>query len=124
MSKRNANPRTIKEAEKVLGYHCAEVQEMAFDVARRMVEDQNAWLDGVMKDLLPPELYEAGKREEREEEIAAYLHKHGISIKFIPDTQRIHVLVRGHDTREFRPTFTVDGEPVKLTPQMPGGNQN
>lgn len=117
MSKsRFPNPQTIKDAEKVLGYHCAEVQEEVQDLARRMLRDQAEWLDGVMKDLLPPELYEAGQRMERTEQISAYAQKHGIVVVFIPDTQRIRVMLHGKPHAEFVPVITVDGEPVKRTP--------
>lgn len=125
MSKRNANPRTIKEAEQVLGYHCAEVQEMAIDIAQRMVRDQNEWLDGVMKDLLPPDLYEAGKSfkvgedNPREPEIAAYAIKHGIQVVFIPDSQSIRVMLHGKVHAQFIRNLTVDGEPVSMTPKSP-----
>jgi hypothetical protein len=60
MSKQHSNPKTLAQAQKVLDYHSAEIEEMANDVGRRMVQDQVEWLDGVMKDLLPPRLYEAG----------------------------------------------------------------
>lgn len=125
MSKPKINPRTIKEAEKALGYHCAEVQEMALDVAQRMVRDQNEWLDGVMKDLLPPDLYEAGHGGEREEEIAAYAKKHGIEVIFVPDSQSIRVMLHGKPHAQFVRTLTVDGEPVSMKPQSPlDGAQN
>lgn len=127
MSKQKFQPRTIKEAEKVLGYHCAEVQEMALDVAQRMVRDQNEWLDGVMKDLLPPDLYEAGRNEDdtREPEIAAYAQKHGIQVIFIPDSQSIRVMCHGKVHAQFIRTLTVDGAPVSMNPQSPlDGAQN
>lgn len=118
-------PRTIKQAERVLGAHCHEVQEMALDTAQKLVRDQCDWLDGVMKDLLPPDLYEAGRRMEREEEIGAYLTQHGISVVHIPDTHRIRVMLHGKTHREFVATFTVDGEPVSMTPKIPvDGAQN
>lgn len=113
MSKPKINPRTIKQAEKALGYHCAEVQEAVLDIGRRIIRDQAEWLDGVMKDLLPPDLYEAGQRMERTEEISAYARTHGIVVVFIPDTQRIRVMLHGKPHAEFVPVITVDGEPVK-----------
>lgn len=125
MSKQKFKPRTIKEAEKVLGYHCAEVQEMAQDVAQKIIRDQIEWLDGVMKDLLPPDLYEAGAVMEKEEEIKAYAFKHGIQVVFIPDTQRIRVMLHGKAHAEFVPTFTLDGGPVTLKPEIPlDGSRN
>lgn len=125
MSKSKFQPRTIKDAEKILGYHCAEVQEMAIDVAQRLIRDQNEWLDGVMNDLLPPELYEAGNKMERTEEIAAYAKKHGIQVIFIPDSQSIRVMLHGNVHAQFIRTLTVDGEPVSITPTIPvDGAQN
>lgn len=119
MSKRHANPRTIKEAEKVLGYHCAEVQEMALDVGKQIMRDQMEWLDVQMKDLLPPDLYEKGKREEGEAEIAAYAIKHGIQVILVPDSMAVRIMLHGKPHSEFVPTLTVDGEPVIRTPEKP-----
>lgn len=119
MSKRHANPRTIKEAEKVLGYHCAEVQEMALDVGKQIMRDQAEWLDAQMKDLLPPDLYEKGKREECVEEIAAYANKHGIQIILVPDSLAVRIMLHGKPHSQFVPQLLVDGEPVTRTPEKP-----
>lgn len=112
MNKRNVNPRTIKEAEKALGYHCAEVQEMALDVGKQIMRDQAEWLDAQMKDLLPPDLYEMGKREEGLEQLSAYARKHGIQVIVIPDSFAVRIMLHGKPHSQFVPTFTVDGEPV------------
>lgn len=116
MSKRNATPRTIKDAEKILGYHCAEVQEMALDVGKQIMRDQAEWLDAQMKDLLPPDLYEKGKQQECLEEIAAYATKHGIQVILVPDSLAVRIMLHGKPHSQFVPTLTVDGEPVQRKP--------
>ncbi len=107
----------MAQAAKVAGYHCKEVEEMALDTARQIHQDQAEWLDGVMKDLLPPELYEAGKHMDREPEIAAYAKKHGIAVVIVPDSFRMRVMLNGKVHAEFKANLTVDGEPVKIDAQ-------
>lgn len=117
MSKPKINPRTLAQASKLASFHCKEVEAMALDTARKIHEDQATWLDGVMKDLLPPDLYEAGLKMDRQEEIAAYVQKHGIAVIIIPDTFRMRVMLRGKVHAEFQAQLTVDGEPVSMTPK-------
>lgn len=95
---------------------------MVTDIGRQMMRDQTEWLDSVMKDILPPHLYETGKRQENLEELSAYVQKHDIRIIYIPDTIRIRVMVHGKPHAEFCPQFTVDGEQVKITPESPSNN--
>lgn len=125
MSKQHVNPRTMAKAAKIAGFHCKEVEEMAKDIGRKMVKDQMEWLDSVMKDLLPPRLYEAGLHGDLTEEIEAYVNKHQIKIVFIPDTLRIRVMLGERPHAEFLPQLTVDGEPVSMKPVIPlDGSQN
>lgn len=119
MSKPKINLRTIKEAEKVLGYHCSEVQEMALDVGKQIMRDQAEWLDAQMKDLLPPDLYEKGKREEGEAEISEYAHKHGIQVILIPDSFAVRIMLHGKPHSQFVSQLLLDGEPVTRTPEKP-----
>ena len=114
MNKFPIDPRVLQQAEKVLKKHCAEADEMVSDIGRQIMQDQKEWLDGVMKDLLPPELYDAGRKLERTEEVHAYAKKHGIVVVFIPDTLRLRVMLKGQVKAEFIPQLTVDGEPVRL----------
>lgn len=108
------DPKILAKAEKILKKHCAEADEMVTDIGRQIMKDQTEWLDTVMKDLLPPDLYEAGRNEEKVDEIAAYAHKHGISLVYIPDTLRLRVMLHGKVHAEFVPQLTVDGEPVRF----------
>lgn len=119
MNKFPIDPRILAKAEKILAPAFAEANEMVTDIGRRMMQDQADWLDLVMKDLLPPDLYEAGKRQEKVAEIAAYAKKHGIAVVYIKDTLRIRVMLRGKVHAEFRPQLTVDGEPVNIVPDIP-----
>lgn len=119
MSKPKLNPRTLKDAEKTLGYHCAEVQEMALDVGKQIMRDQAEWLDAQMKDLLPPDLYEKGKSEEGEAEIAAYAIKHGIQVILIPDSFAVRIMLHGKPHSQFVPQLLLDGEPVTRTTKKP-----
>lgn len=119
MSKQNFNPRTLHQAAKIAGFHCKEVEEMAKDVGKRMIADQSEWLDTVMKDLLPPDLYAAAHAGEREAEVAEYVHRHGIVIVWIPDRLGIRVMLKGKVHAEFRTQLMVDGEPVSMKPEIP-----
>lgn len=111
--------RILAKAEKILAHKFAAADEMVAGVSQQMMRDQGEWLDSVMKDILPPHLYEAGKRQENLEELAAYVAKHDIRIVYIPDTIRIRVMVHGKPHAEFCPQFTVDGEQVKIEAEMP-----
>lgn len=113
------DPRILAKAEKILAHKFAAADEMVTDIGQKMMRDQTEWLDSVMKDILPPHLYEAGKRQENLEELAAYVQKHGIKIVFVPDSMRIRVMVHGKPHAEFAPQFTVDGKQVKIEAEMP-----
>lgn len=112
MSKPKLNPRTLKQASKLASHHIQDVTEMALDVGKQIMRDQMEWLDAQMKDLLPPDLYEKGKQEEGEAEIAAYAIKHGIQVILVPDSMAVRIMLHGKPHSEFVPSFTVDGEPV------------
>lgn len=122
MSKPKINPRTMAQAAKLAGYHCKEVEAMAIDVGKAMMRDQADWIDSVMKDLLPPDLYEAGLKMDRVDEIASYAKAHQIQVIYIPDTLRIRINVHGKAHAEFVPQLTVDGEPVHFVPSPPSQN--
>lgn len=111
--------RIMAKAEPILKAQMEEANEMLNDMAKKMFEDQAEWLDRVFKDLLPPDLYEAGKKLERTDEIAAYAKKHGIQVVYIPDTLRIRIMLHGKPKYEFVPQLTVDGEKVEITPKSP-----
>lgn len=117
MSKENVTPRTMAQVIKVADYHNKELQEMAKDVSRRMLEDQAEWLDAQMKDILPPRLYDYGKRGDKEQEIGEYLRKHNIRLIHIADAMAMRIMIGDRVHSEFRPQFTVDGEPVRIEPQ-------
>ncbi len=116
MSKSQIHPKTMAQAAKIAGYHCKEVEEMALDTARRIAADQAEWLDGVMKDLLPPDLYAAGLKMDMQPALQAYAQKHGIVVVIVPDSFRMRVMVQGRVHAEFEAQLTVDGEPVQRTP--------
>lgn len=125
MNNRNSNPKTLADAAKVVGYHCKEVEEMAVDTARKMVRDQAEWLDSVMKNLLPPDLYKVGRTgEDPDGKIAEYAAKHQIQVIYVPDSLRIRVLLHGKPYADFVPTFTVDGEEVKWVAESVKPNNN
>jgi hypothetical protein len=91
-----------------------QLHEHLQDVSRRIASDQAIWLDKVMKDILPPMLYEAGKHEEKSDEVEAYLRKHKFQLVFIPDSMAVRVMRGNQVHAEFVPQFTVDGEPVTM----------
>lgn len=119
-----AHQRAIdKEAQK----RTEELRGHLQDVSHKIKNDQDDWLDGVMKDILPPRLYESGKREELTEEIEAYLKQHGFSLVFVPDSLGIRLMRHGNVHAEFRTGFKIDGEPVQfqlsgITPNSPSNN--
>lgn len=122
MKKFPIDPRLLEKAEQIIKGKCAEMDERVADLGREIMEDQKTWLDAQMKDLLPPHLYEAGKRQENLEEIAAYVKKHGIAIVYVPDTLRVRIMLRGKPHAEFVPQLMVDGVPVNRTPEKPSNN--
>lgn len=82
--------------------------------AQQIAKDQSEWLDSTVKLLLPPDLYDAGRRGERSQEIAEYLIKHKIQIIFIPDRQSIEIHVKGEKFSAFETRILVDGEPIPV----------
>lgn len=83
-----------------------ELKGLAGDIAR----DQADWLDKTLKDILPPELYEEGKRGRMLDEIDAYLNKHGFKLIYVPDSLRIRMMRNDQIHAEFITKITVDGE--------------
>lgn len=126
MSKEHVNPRTITKAIQIADYHLQELQEMAKDIGKQMMDDQAEWLDKQMKDILPPKLYGYGKRGQKEKEIGEYMAKHRIKLVHIPDSLVIRIMIGERVHSQFVPKFTVDGEPVTLTPSqfIPDVSQN
>lgn len=122
MSKEKSIARTLKQAQKLAGYHCKEVEEMALDVGQRIMRDQTEWLDAQMKDILPPRLYEAGKAGESEEEIATYLQLHKVRIIFIADHLALRIMIGERVHSQFITQLNLDGEPVKLENGGPAQN--
>lgn len=88
--------------------------EMVTDIGKQIMEDQTKWLDSVMKDILPPNLYEAGKLGDLEVEIGDYLRKHNIRLIFIPDALVLRVMIGDRVHAQFVPQILCDGEPVKV----------
>lgn len=86
--------------------------------AKQIASDQVEWLDDQMRSLLPPMLYDAGKRLEKQEEIGQYLRKHGISIVFVPDRQSIEIHIKGQKYTSFETRILVDGEPIQAAQQF------
>lgn len=99
-----------------------ELTEMLKDTARKMFDDQATWLDAVMKDILPPRLYEAGRHSDCFEEIGEYLKKHRYSIVHIPDSYSMRVMRGDQIHAEFLAKLTVDGQEIDIRPMMPGLN--
>lgn len=117
---------TGEQLEKVLGREgrikMEALNEEMSGLGRQIAHDQQAWLDSCMKDILPPHLYEAARRQENLEELSAYVAKNGIRIVYLPDTLRMRVELRGRIYGEWKANLTVDGEPVNFTPQPPPEN--
>lgn len=100
-----------------------ELTEMLKDTARKMFNDQIAWLDTVMRDILPPVMYEAGLRNESFDEIGDYLAKHKFKIIHVPDSYSMRIMRGDQIHAEFKAQLTVDGEPIEIKPEMnPGLN--
>lgn len=92
---------------------------MAQDIGQQIVTDQAAWLDDQMKDILPPNLYEEGKRGRMEDLIGEYMEKHKIRVIFIPDHLVIRIMIGERIHSQFIPKLTLDGEPVEMKVQKP-----
>lgn len=92
-----------------------ELREHLQDVMHKISNDQIKWLDAVMEDLLPPRLYQAAKRNDLMDEVAAYMQKHGISIVFIPDSLALRIMLGDNVHAQFVPQLTMDGEPLAKT---------
>jgi len=90
------------------------------DLGRQIAHDQQDWLDSCMKDLLPPDLFEAARRLERLEDLAAYAQRNDIRIVYMPDTLRMRIMVRGKVYAEWKANLVVDGEPVEFKPDNNG----
>lgn len=103
----------------------AAATEMATDIGQQMMTDQIAWLDDQMRDILPPNLYEEGKRGRMQDLISEYLHKHKIKVVFIPDHLVLRIMIGERVHSQFVPKLTLDGEPVELKSQIPlDGSRN
>jgi hypothetical protein len=105
-----------RQLDKVATKASEELTEMLQDTARKMANDQAAWLDKVMMDILPPMLYEAGKCGDLMDEIEFYLKKHGFVLVFIPDSLGLRVMRNGEVHAEFKTELTVDGELLEKHP--------
>lgn len=106
--------KVMKIAAPIIQKRTEAANEMVTDIGRRIVQDQQEWLDGVMKDLLPPNLYEAGRRDEMELEIGNYLRRHKIKIIFIPDALVLRVMLGEKVHAQFVPKLLCDGEEIKV----------
>lgn len=114
-------PEIKKKIDKAAYEATREVNEMLQDVSHQIISDQNKWLDDMMRDLLPPDLYEAGKHGDMDVEIHSYLTKRDIKIIFIPDSYSIRIMVGDQIHSQFITKLAVDGEPVDMTPTNIGG---
>lgn len=92
-----------------------ELREHLQDVVREITEDQQRWLDDMMRDLLPPNLYEAGKHGDMLREIGDYLNKHKIRIVFIPDSLVIRIMIGENVHSQFIPQLMLDGEKLNAS---------
>ena len=115
----------MEQAGPALQKRTAAATEMATDIGQQIVTDQVAWLDDQMKDLLPPNLYEEGKRDRMSALIGEYLYKHKIKIVFIPDRLVLRIMIGDRVHSQFVPKLTLDGEPVEMTQKSPlDGSRN
>lgn len=89
-----------------------ELKEHLQDVVREITQDQHKWLDDMMRDILPPNLYEAGKHGDMLREIAEYLRLHNIRIVFVPDSLMIRIMIGDQMHSQFIPQLMLDGEPL------------
>jgi hypothetical protein len=92
-----------------------ELREHLQDVVREITEDQQKWLDDMMRDLLPPNLYEAGKRGDNIREVGEYLNKHNIRLLFVPDSLVIRIMIGDTIHSQFIPQLMLDGEKLHAT---------
>lgn len=98
-----------------------ELREMLQDVSHKIANDQRDWLDKMMCDLLPPNLYEAGKHGDNFEEIEEYLHKNNIKLIFIPDSYSIRIMIGENVHSQFITKLAVDDEPIDMSPTRING---
>lgn len=126
MKKKVDMEKVMKIAAPIIQKRTEAANEMVTGIAKQIIQDQQEWLDGVMKDLLPPHLYQAGKRDEMELEIGNYLHRHGIRIIFIPDRLVLRVMLGEKVHSQFVPKILCDGEEVhvKATGFVPDPTKN
>ena len=116
-----------REIDKAAQKATEELKEHLQDVGHKIVRDQHEWMDKMMADLLPPNLYEAGKHGDMEREIAEYIDRNKIQIIFIPDRCAIRIMVKGQIHSQFIPELQLDGEPIELKssldlPNSPSNN--
>lgn len=97
----------------------ATMREYLEDVSHKIVHDQTEWLDSIMKRLMPPKLYDDAKHMRNLDAVKKYLHENDVRVIHIPDTLRIRVTIRDKIIAEWTPKFTVDGEPITMTPSIP-----
>lgn len=114
---KNKLEKAMESAAPMLKKRCEEADEMVKAIGREMIEDQVKWLDDQMRDLLPPNLYEAGKRGEMESLIGAYMEKHRIRIVFVPDRLVLRIMLGDRVHSQFVPQLTCDGEKVEWHPK-------
>jgi len=103
-------------ADKAARKATEQLHENLQGIAQEIARDQAEWLDKTMKDILTPVLYEAGRHGDMEEEIHAYMKKHGFKLVFIPDSLNIRMMKGDSVHSEFKTQFSLDGEPVHITP--------
>ena len=102
----------LLKAQKIAAPHIERVNREMADVAHQMVQDQTEWIDKCMQDLMPPDIYDDDKALRNLEAVSAYVNRHGIRIIHIVDTHRIRIMVGERIYGEWKPVFTVDGEPI------------
>ena len=111
----------LREIDKEAAKRTEELREHLKDVGHQIAVDQEKWIDDRMRELLRPDIYEKAKHDDCHEEVDAYIKKHRIEVEFIPDSLRIRIKAAGQQYAEFVPTFTMDGEPIEMKPEMMGG---
>jgi hypothetical protein len=92
-----------------------QLREHLQDVVGEITKDQQKWLDDMMRDLLPPNLYEAGKRGDMIREVGEYIRKHNIRILFVPDSLVIRIMIGDKMHSQFIPKLMLDGEELRAT---------
>lgn len=106
----------LKAAEPIIKKRTAAANEMVTGIGKQILRDQAEWLDTVMRDILPPPLYEVGQRGESSKELEDYISKHGIRIIFIPDHLAMRVMIGERVHAQFIPKLLLDGEPIDKSP--------